>query len=289
MKTPTPKRGVFTDIPETDYHQRPELSSTRARDLLKAPAIYQHNLKHKRHSAAFDVGTAAHSLILGVGAGVVVYPDEHLTASGAVSTKAATVAWAEEQRQAGYTPISPREYDDVMGMAESVLTHPTARRLLENGNPEVTVLADDPDTGVAMRARFDYLSADHTRAADLKTTRGSASPTEFTRSVAQYGYHIQEAWYTDALRFATGNTTSPEMTFIVVEKNAPYLTAVHKLDSEYRAIGEHRAEQARRIYKHCMDTWEWPGYPTDTHTLEPPAWLSYEFENELDGNGEITV
>src|SRR5690606_12767730 len=114
----------------------------------------------------------------GVGAPIVTYPPEHLTPSGNPSTKAATVAWEDEQRATGVSIISARDMALADAMAEAVLAHQGARELLEqDGHPEASAFAIDPDTGIWCRARFDRLGPD--LAADLKTTAGSASLTGF--------------------------------------------------------------------------------------------------------------
>ena len=113
---------VFNDMTDIEYHSRPELSSTGARRLLDSPARYRYWADHQEPTrAVFDLGTAAHTKILGTGAGTIIYPEQHLTPSGNVSTKAATVEWEKEQRNAGLIPISRFDAGRVDAMAEAVL------------------------------------------------------------------------------------------------------------------------------------------------------------------------
>lgn len=285
---------IIPDMSDVDYHARSEFSSTQARQVLDSPARYKWHLDHPREAtAAFDVGTAAHSKILGVGAGVVAYPEEHLTGSGNVSTKAATVAWAEDQRVAGLTPVSPSQMDAVDAMAESVLAHPIARGLLEQpGIPEASVFATDPHTGVDLRARFDYLAEPRPSGArtavDLKTTAGAASEHGFAQSAAKYGYEIQRAHYLQTLTFSTGERDT-EMLFIVVEKAPPYLVAVHQLETEFSEMGEVKAEHSRRVLAECREADTWPGYPVEIGNLKPPMWMVYDYQDRFGGIEEIQV
>ena len=88
-------QGIVHNVPEADYHSHPALSSTQARQILDSPAKYDYAKTHPQpHKDAFDLGTAVHTKVLGTGYTVATYPPEHLTPSGAASTKAATVAWA---------------------------------------------------------------------------------------------------------------------------------------------------------------------------------------------------
>ena len=266
------------NMPDAQYHSRPELSSTQARQILDSPARYKWQLgQPPRTSDAFDVGHAVHAKVLGVGGAVIEYPDEHLTPSGAVSTKAATVAWADQQRDAGYIPITRSQARQVDQMAESVLAHPVARQLFEQpGHAEASVFAHCGDTNIDVRARFDYLpelTVDQPIAVDLKTTRDKATVRDFSRAVSTYGYYIQQGHYLDTLELDTGRNDIG-FAFVVVEKSAPYIVGVHQLDDYYGHIGIDRAREARRTLRECLDTGTWPTGLEDTQYLDAPNWLA---------------
>lgn len=266
--------GIVPELDEQTYHSRPELSSTGARLILDSPAKFQHRQTHPQpHKDAFDLGTAVHTKVLGVGANVITYPDEHLTPSGAVSTKAATVAWAEEKRADGFVVIGSAQAAQVDGMAEAVLAHREARDILMFvAGREVSIFTDVDD--VPTRARFDIY--DGTSAADLKSAR-DASPKGFNTSVGRYGYHIQEQWYREAHAAATG-TDLEIFRFLVVETTAPYLVGVYDLDFMWEEIAKERTKHARELYRRCTETDTWPGYPSTT--LTPPTWAVYENEEQ---------
>lgn len=276
---------LLLDVPEAEYHSGPELSSTGARTILRSPAKYDYERTHPRTSTAFDIGTAAHAKVLGVGAGVIAYPAEHLTASGNVSTKAATVAWAAEQRAAGLVPVSPDDIEAVDAMAEAVLKHPAARSVLErDGYSEASAYWTDPATGVPCRARFDRLTTtDDGRvlAGDLKTTQ-DASPRGFAKSVAGYEYVQQDPWYGDGL-IALGYE-DPAFTFIAVEKAPPHLVGAYELRETDRQKGREKNALARQIWRDCTEAGVWPAYSDGIEFLDLPRWYAYqhdEMENHL--------
>lgn len=265
--------SILYDLDELAYHARPELSSTGARSLLHAAALFKFERDNpKAGKRAFDIGHAAHAKILGVGLEVVEYPAEHITPSGNVSTKAATLAWAETVRAAGKVPVSPDDMRKVEGMSEAVLAEPAARAVLESAASEVSIIAEV--NGVPIRARFDLLG--ERRGGDLKTAR-DASPAGFNRAVHQRGYHIQQAWYDDAYEAVTGHRLESAFKFIVVESHAPYLVGVWDLDPMWREAGAIKAAEARDIYKRCMDSGAWPGYGAGT--LIAPTYAVYEGED----------
>jgi len=278
--------GIVHGMPDTEYHSRPELSSTGLRLLLPqykgSPKKFRYAQSHPRTSRVFDVGSAVHSKVLGVGAGIIEYPDEHLTPSGNVSTKAATVAWEQEQRAAGLIPVSPAEIERVDAAAEAVLAHETAAPILEVAeHREVSVFAELD--GVPVRARFDALSGETRRgviASDLKSCL-DATKAGFERSVSKWGYDVQEVHYEDTYNAATGRPIN-EFYFIAVELTPPFEVAVHHLPVLWRESARKRAAQARAIFRECMESGKWPGYDPMIRELDMPAWRMYEDDDELE-------
>lgn len=265
---------ILHDLPEQDYHARPELSSTGARLLLDSPARFKYWSEHPQPpKISFDLGSAAHTKVLGVGANIVIYPAEHLTTSGNVSTKAATVEWEREQRAAGLIPISTSDARRVDAMAEAVLADRDARGVLETiVGREVSIVAEVE--GVPSRARFDVYGG--TRAGDLKSAR-DASPKGFNRSVGSYSYHVQEAWYRDVHAAETGQQLE-SFKFIVVESAPPHLVGVYELDFIWQDIAATKAQEARNVYKACTESGVWPGY--GSATLTAPTWAVFESGEE---------
>lgn len=275
-------QGIVLDLEEAQYHARPELSSTEARLILDSPAKYRYKKDHPpliEDSTKFDIGTAVHTKVLGTGARTVTYPPEHLTASGNPSEKKETLLWLAEQRAAGLVPVTPDWFAAVDAMAESVLAHKGAAQLFaQPADAEVSVFAQDPETGVDVRARFDFLPTAFTLGApsrvavDLKTAL-DASPTGFTKSIANYNYDTQRSWYLDTLRWATGEEA--ELVFVAVEKTAPYLVGVYQLPTIWAEMGNTKARKARQVYAECVQSGVWPGYGDDVQLLSPPTWLIF--------------
>jgi exodeoxyribonuclease VIII len=272
---------VIHDLPDADYHSRPELSSTGARLLLPefggSPAKFKYRQGREYHSAAFDVGKAVHAAVLGVGAEAVAYPDDVLASNGAASTKAAK-DWADSVRFEGKIPMKAADLRPITGMSEAVLKHPTARPIFEVCEyREVSAFASVD--GVQSRARFDALSGETRKgiiAADLKTG-DDATKAGFERSVAKWGYDVQNAFYDDVYEASEGRPID-EFYFVAVERSAPYEVAVFRLPELWMQMGKAKAAEARRIYQECTDSGTWPGYDTTIQFLDPPTWVVFEHE-----------
>lgn len=252
----------LTDIPEADYFASPRLSQSQAKTLLANPARYRWELTAPREDRpAFDVGHAAHTLILGTGAPIATIDVD------ARRGKAWTEA-ADEARADGYVPLTRKEFEAVHAMRDAVYAHPGARALLElDGEAEKTVLWDDE--GVACRARLDRLSPG--LILDVKTA-ADASPEAFSRSAANYGYDIQRAAYTRAVEAATGDALP--FVFLVVEKAPPHFVALYTLPVEATERGERRWLDALDLYKQCTTTDTWPAFGDDVQTLPWPRWAA---------------
>lgn len=274
------REGVVYGMPEQEYHApKDELSSSGAKLLLESPAKFKYQVLdgNRVHRDAYDLGTAVHTKVLGVGMSAVSCPPELLDKTGGMRTAAAK-EWKQEQQDAGRPVVTEAELTVIDAMAESVLAHPTARMLLErDGHAEVSVF--DEYLGVKRRGRFDYLPNDGNIAVDLKTTV-DASKHGFASAAAKYKYHVQQSHYADILRRATGRDVG--MLFIVVEKTAPYLTAVRKLDTQFVEMGQTEALEAVDTYKRCMDAGVWPGYPDEPEEIQPPMYSIFDFQDRYE-------
>ena len=286
------REGLVLGMDEDEYHGGggSELSSTGAKLLLQAPALFKDQVldRNRVEKKAWSLGTAVHSKVLGVGAETVACPPGLLASNGAMSTKDAK-AWKAVQEAAGKTVVSASELAKIKAASEAVLAHPDARAILElEGDAEASVFATCPETGVRLRGRFDRLAKNHALAGDLKSVgrAGGANEAEFLRTVFSLGYDVQAAQYIDTLNYATGRDV--EFVFIVVELTAPHLVNVIRLSPQYLEMGRAKSMEARRRYKHGLETGEWPGYPYGIKEVEPPMYAVYDFQDNYEDSGEMT-
>ena len=268
--------GVY-DIPADVYHADPveggSLSSTGARRILESPARFRYEQLHPSPSTkAFDVGHAAHQLVLGAGPELVLV-DVALWNTKAVKEEVAAI------RARGAVPLKLDEYTAVHQMAAAIQAHPLARRLFDpaGGQPEQVLFWVDEDTGVNRRAMLDFRRG--RVIVDYKTTI-SASPTAFSRSVGNYGYHQQDPYYRDGVT-ALGLAEDPAFLFVVQEKEPPYLVAVYDLDDEAIRTGRERNRLALERYRDCTAAGIWPGYPHDIVTVSLPRWAERQYQEDI--------
>lgn len=271
---------IIDGLSDAEYHADPveggSLSSTGAKALLRSPAHYKWQKENRVEKSTFDLGHAVHSMVLGVGLDIVTIPESVLASNGAASTKDAK-EFIAKARNEGQVPLKADVVAECNALTKSVLAHPLARTLLEQpGKAEQSMFAQDPETGVWLRARADYLTDSNdgqSSIVDLKTSV-SADPRDFGRAAAEWGYDIQSEFYMHVLHLARGDKNI-DFRFVVVEKSAPYLVSVIELDAEYIVIGNARMRRAIDIFKECTEKNEWGGYSEITHLVGPPSWLAY--------------
>lgn len=270
--------GFHADIDEEAYHRDPSsLSHSGAKTLLKAPAIFRYEQQHPVYKKVFEFGSAAHAKVLGVGVEVRVIPDDLLAKNGAASTTEAK-AFIEDARAAGAVVLKPAEAQQIDDMADELSRHSFAMELFSEGQPEVSAYAPDKETGVMRRCRFDWLNP--WTLVDYKAL-DSCDPDVFGWKAADYGYHIQHAWYLDMARELGHPADS--FTFVIQMKRPPYLVTVVELKHRSVERGRELSRRALQIYRDCVEVDVWPGYvpETDFARVQIPERALKDYETEI--------
>lgn len=299
MTTPIPP-GVH-QMPEEDYFAATwALSSSGAKDILDCPARFWWKQQHPVTRKEFDYGSAAHKLVLGSGpeiqvidaaciAGVAARAADAKTAKLYADTAAkgdpetwatsAAKAARDEARAAGRIPLLRHDYDHVRAMAAEIRAHPLASALFDPscGLPEQSLFWRDPEWDITRRARLDWLPDPRGGLlviGDYKTT-ADASPGACMRAVGNFAYHIQRAWYCEAVR-ACGIDPDPQFVFVFQEKDPPYLINAVQLDAAAIQSGDIACRAACERFRDCAKAGVWPGYPfePDITTVSLPPWKS---------------
>ena len=94
-----------------------------------------------------------------------------------------------------------------------------------------------------------------------------------------YGYHVQSAYYKDAVAHFVGEP--PRFLNICVEKTPPYHAVIYELEPSFVMVG--RAEYVRALakVKECQDNDVWPGLSLDPVKMECPEWMWESFKKRV--------
>ena len=277
--------GVY-DIPEDVYHRDPikggSLSYSGAKKLLAegGPELFAYEREHPPEpSKEMELGTAAHKLVLGVGA------ELHEVKFDNYNTKAARQD-RDEARARGAVPLLTHQMETVKAMAARLREHKWAMRLLsQGGQPEMSAFWQDPDTGLWWRCRWDKMPEPDPRRVpvlgDYKTTdKGGAAPAKFSRAIADFRYYMQASVYTAGYNAVFGDRIGGPALFSLIaqERVAPYRVAVYELHPNALAKGREDAARAMAIYRECTENGEWPGYEPEPQLLDLPYWAYKEWD-----------
>lgn len=256
---------ILYNTTEREYNELPGLRISSVRAVMQNPARFRYDQDNPSTEKHFTLGSAVHSLLLEEGKTVVHIEVDNWKTKAAQTKRDAALA-------EGLYPLNNPEHAQALAMAESLRTHPTVAKHLAVGHTEVAITGVDSDTWLPMKARLDILDVEARVILDPKTTAATDS-ADFGTHAWRHGYHMAAAHYIEMAAQAT-ETDPAEWTFLfaVVEKTAPYLRFVTELDAESLDLGRRDRARGIELYRECVETGKWPGYPTDVTTTRLPKW-----------------
>jgi hypothetical protein len=235
------------------------------------------SLKHYKHaveigfddSDAFRLGRASHT---------AVFEQDRFALDYAVfrGERRAGKDWeAFKDAHTGQTILRVDDYLTSIAIRDAVRCHPAAKKYLGSGIAERSIVWRDADTNLLCKGRIDWHNDAHPALVDLKTTR-DGDDRLFANSAAQYGYHLQLAFYADGLKSLTGKDCRVVM--IVVEKDAPHDVVVYHVDVDVLYRGREEYKELLKRVRGCRDGDIWPGRHTEEQSFELPAWMIEEVD-----------
>lgn len=153
--------GHYPDQKMTEYHSSDGLSKTGLVKILDCPArFYAEYLDNERPASK----EASPSLVLGsLTHNLVLEPERfayEFTLAPQINrrTKAGKAEYEQWKKDnAGKTVISPEQHRQAQAMTNALAGHPIASRLLTGGQAAQSFYAIDPDYGLLVKARPDYM------------------------------------------------------------------------------------------------------------------------------------
>ncbi len=172
--------------------------------------------------------------------------------------------------------VTEDQYQALLGVSNALSENDRARQWLNApGKPEVSIVWNDPATGIRCKARLDKWTPNGPQAGltDLKTT---ADALRFESQIAKLGYHRQLAMYCDGLRVLTGTNYEPRL--IAVEPTAPYGVRAAVLSDDALNWGRESYRELLARYAECLARDAWPGYE-DPDYWHLPNWATADAVN----------
>ena len=257
--------AIVADMSISDYHAHPSVSKSQLDRLAISPAHYKWPPEKQTKATAF--GAALHDYVLSPDVFDATYAIKPIGFNGATKAgKELQAGWDEQ----GLIAVTYADFMAIKHIHEQIMAIPKARHLLSHGQPEVSHFWTDHDTGVQCRCRPDWTPDSLPWLLDLKTTT-DASPRGFSRSMANYRYHVQAAFYSDGVTATTGQEIT-NFLFLAVEKESPYAVALYELPQSAIDLGRALYRRDLQTYADAVMHDDWPAYGQDIQQIDLPAW-----------------
>lgn len=270
------KPGIY-DLPIEDYIGDccvgPSISSSGLRKLLpesgSCPAKFwafsplNPNRFPDETTAALDFGRAAHCLALGepeFNKYFIVSPYDDFR-------KGEARAWRDEQTR---TVVKAEDFETIQAIAAIQKRSTQCMRAFEEGKAERSLIWQDDETGIWLKARPDWLPDDPTKrfVAEYKTCL-TIEPARLSSDVFKYGYNIQAAMQIDGVRAVMG-VEPIGIAHVCQEKEPPYLVELRMFTPEQIEDGRQQYRHALKILAECLKTNHWPGYTNEPTYFSTP-------------------
>lgn len=236
---------IELNIPMTneEYHAHPALGSSNLKQILKNPYAFAMGLKQEQ-SNAMVIGSAVHKLVLEADDFLkefAVMPECNLRTNEGKNLKAMF-----EMDNVGKTVMSQKDYDLAVKCAGAIRQE--AEQFLVGGVAEQAFFAEID--GVQVKCKPDYYIESLGIVVDLKVVQ-DASPDGFAKQCANFGYYIQQALYSYALRANSKEVNN--FLFLAVEKEEPFMVGMYELDHVAVDFGRSEVARALEIYSRLED------------------------------------
>jgi hypothetical protein len=269
---------VYKNMSYEDYDKLPGLRQSWLNYLNDCPASLRWHLDHMS-----DEEEDTDATILGNAVDCLVTTPEQFDIKYCAgpdvkkNTKAGKEQWESFLfANPGKIVLKGKDFQAVNMMASNVMGMKTAKTLLDGAEKQLVIQWTEKLSGVLCKARLDGWNEKLKTGIDLKTTR---SVRMFRKSLEDYGYHRQAAWYMRALSYAGLN---PEhFCFIVVDKNPPYGVMVFRLVDKDIQLAWINCHTLLTTYQECKSSNTWAGYADEVQDIELMPWAR---ERLLGGN-----
>jgi len=267
-----------------DYSRLQAANHSKLKHFAKTPCHARDAMLHDDESTKYQqLGQALHQALLEP----ELFEENFLVAPNVDRrTKAGKAEWAAfEERAAGRTVVTEEETICISAALANVAAHATANECLYGiGLSELTIVWEDPATGVLCKARIDRLCTigGYPFVVDVKSSHKPASLHAWQTSIEHYGLHTQAAHYLRGLAVLKplDGEFRRKFAWLVVETERPYCVRMFEAEDAALSIGNDKVEEYLRAYAECQKTGVWPAWGEGLDLAGLPAWAYKKYDLE---------
>lgn len=286
------KPGFYPDMTAENYHADPcpvaALSQSCVKTIM-ARSPWHAFTRHPRlnptyepsNDKKFDVGNVAHKLMLGRGKEICALPFDDWRSKLAKEGREAALAdgripcLEHQLDRATDMVIAARQQLGRRGLDYLFAPPPAGEAELVMCWREGALTQTDGDTWFKQMLDW-YGRGPNAEAivADYKTTDLAAAPENLGRMMVNAGWHIQAAMAQRGLNVLADGMR--RYLFVVQEAQEPFALCVVEIGEGPLTVGRKSIDMAADIWRDCMATGRWPGYPEEIITPEMPGWFEQQ-------------
>lgn len=257
--------GVIDGENIDDYHAGPGLSSSGLKHFKKTPLHYFITRGRRlKETDAQRLGTIGHMALLERER----FEQIVVPVAGNRNKNSVKEVIAALEAQGKYV-CQPKEYEFASKIAKKISTDDDLKKALTGGKAEQSIRWRDPETGVLLKCRPDYLHPNGV-VIDIKTFE-DLSPENLDSQIGRMKYHWQAHMYLMGVNQVfgkSGNTMFAHLFLDTVIADAVLSVledaALEKAEADVRPLINRYAE--------CLKNDSWPGYPRGIVTSSLPSY-----------------
>lgn len=288
--------GIYTDISIEDYHKSEGFSATSlkyAKQSLKHFRMYLDGRIEKPKGSHFGFGNAFELALLSPDEylkRVAVFPDGELMEEAKAKNPKLEKLRSSKVYQEGrdkfhkeaegkyiINDVGVESFETIEEMLSSCYQDKVIQGLIKNTEYQLSCYWTDPETGIQLKTRPDFVKRKKNVIVNVKTTL-DGSPKGFQRDCVEHDYFLQ------AIIEITGCIASGLMEkvdnyfWLVVEKVPPYNATVYDFKSEDIATMRMTLEYTLNKIRNAQESELWPGYSQEADnehgilTMALPTW-----------------
>ncbi len=257
-----------------EYHaDLTHYSHSMLKVFRQSPALFEayyvtKTLTRPEPTTAMMLGSLVHALVLEPAEFAGIY----MVAEGCDSRRGNKWKSAVDAAMAtGLEAVLPAQIEAARDMADAILRHPVAAKLLTmDGVAEQPIRWESDD--LSLKCKPDWLadSGEYLLNTDIKTSLNPA-PDEFERQAYNLGYHRQAAHYEEGCYVEHDRPV--KSVFIVVGNVQPHDVYTCQLDADYIRLGVYENTVTQAKLANCLRSGAWLAEnQNELTTLNPPKW-----------------
>lgn len=297
---PISRAGIYAGVPMSRYHGAdlcvgPSISSTGLRTIFGqseahywAQSPYNPDAEPKKPSEALILGRAAHHALLGESDFLKEFVWRPAIVEGEPwqGNRKACKKFLNDSEAAGLTVLLPEWRKQIVGMRAGLAANPLvdpngAARVLD-GLVEHTIVWQDEETGIWLKARPDVIPVGTDDVADLKTA-ADVRDDAIQKAIGDNHLNMQGAVVGMGWRAVFGREMAG-FSLVFIEKTAPYIARVATVKAQDLELGERQARLALRLFARGLKTGHWPGpggTQADAAHVEIKPWARTQAEARI--------